>query len=187
MPEILIRVRDKLPVVVGDVRHIVADNSDYTIRFEFDELWNEGEKTVYLVRSRGFVYPKMQTENDSIAVPVQSDVEMTETLLIGVQQGDVKTSRSCELRILPAITDFIEDGAVQPEKSMWEDHESRIADLEENGTGTSYDIGYGLELSEDGRLLSAEVGKSSFVEITDERVLEIFSEVMEEQQNEQSI
>lgn len=140
MPEILIRVRDKLPMIVGNVRHIVAGNSDYTIRFEFDELWDEGEKFVYFVRSRGFVYPKMQTENDSIAVPVQSDVEMVEMLLIGVQQGEIKTSRPCELRILPAITDFIEDGAVQPEKSMWEDHESRITDLEENGTGGGDEI-----------------------------------------------
>lgn len=177
MPEILIQVRNKNPVIVGDVRQIVADNSDYTIRFIFDELWEDGEKTVYFVRSNGFVFPPGKTVDDAVTVPVQTDVKMTSWLYVGVQQGDIKTSCPVNILLVSSIADCINDDAVQPETDMWQDIMRRLAQLEK--AGLAYDIGFGLALSED-YVLSAEVGAASFVEIPNTKVQEIFNKVMTE-------
>lgn len=47
------------------------------------------------------------------------------------------------------------------------------------GGGMNYDIGFGLNLSKD-LVLSAEVGASSFTEIPNTKVQEIFNKVMTE-------
>lgn len=133
MPEIIITVRDKLPVIVGDVKAIVTKNSDYTVRFMFDEQWEDGEKNVYFIRSNGYVFPPVKTANDVVSVPVQHDAGLMTRLLIGVQQGNIKTSRPCALAVYPSVTDMIEDDAVQPDESLWEDVMKRIEKLEKNG------------------------------------------------------
>lgn len=135
MPEILITVRNKLPVIVGSEQVIVADNADYTIRFVFDDLWEEGEKTVYFVRN-GYVFEPQMTVDDCVSVPVQVGVDLMSHLLVGVQQGSTKTSRPCSLAVFPSIKDAIDDGAVQPEKTLWEMVLERIEDLEKNGGGS---------------------------------------------------
>ena len=135
MPEILITVRNKLPVIVGSEQVIVADNADYTIRFVFDDLWEEGEKTVYFVRN-GYVFEPQKTADDCVSVPVQVGVDLMSHLLVGVQQGSTKTSRPCSLAVFPSIKDAIDDGAVQPEKTLWDMVLERIEDLEKNGGGS---------------------------------------------------
>lgn len=151
MPEILINVRDKLPMPAGDIRAVVADNSDYTIRFEFDDQWEDGAKTVYFVRSNGFVYPAVQTVNNIVSVPVLHDIKMRELLMIGVQQGDIKTSRPCTVPIFSSIADAISDEAVQPDESLWEDVMKRLEKLEKYGGGSGGGIdfapGNALELT----------------------------------------
>ena len=144
MPEILITVRNKLPVIVGSEQVIVADNADYTIRFVFDDLWEEGEKTVYFVRN-GYVFEPQKTVDDCVSVPVQVGVDLMSHLLVGVQQGSTKTSRPCSLAVFPSIKDAIDDGAVQPEKTLWEMVLERIEDLEKNGGGGSGGIFVGSE------------------------------------------
>lgn len=156
MPEILITVRDKLPVIAGDVKALVTDNSDYTVRFDFDEQWEDGAKTVYFVRSNGYVYEPVKTVNDTVSVPIQRDAGLMTRLLIGVQQGDIKTSRPCAVAIYPAVTDMIEDDAVQPEPSLWEDILKRLEKLEKfgggSGGGVAFEVGNALELTDDGIL-----------------------------------
>lgn len=134
MPEIVIRIKDKRPRIVGDIQAIVADNSDYTIRFEFDKEWQEGGKTVWFVRSSGYAFAPVQTVDDTVRVPVQRDVGVIAALYVGVQQGDVETSRACEIKLLPAITDHIDDSAVQPEESMWQAFGKRLDSLESRET-----------------------------------------------------
>lgn len=133
MPEILINVINKIPQLSGDVRQITADNADYTIRFVFDDDWNDGEKRVLFVRESGFAYPVGLTEKDTVAVPAVTGVRMRTALYIGVQQGVVKTSRPCMIPVYHAITDMIDDNAVQPDPSLWEDIVSRLETLEESG------------------------------------------------------
>lgn len=125
MPEIKIKIRNKLPIL-EKADYIVADNSDYTIRFDFDEEWGRGEKTVYFVRSNGYAFAPLDTVDDTVSVPVQNDVKKLSILYVGVKQGDIKTSRPCEIKLFPAITDHITDGAVQPAKSMWKDFEEKF-------------------------------------------------------------
>lgn len=130
MPEITIKIKDKRPILLGDVKSIVADNSDYTIRFTFDEQWDDKPKTVFFVRSNGYAFAPVLTVGDEVSVPIQSDVGTFSKLYVGVQQGDVKTSRACEIVLLPAITDCIEDHAVQPDPDMWEDIVRRLMETE---------------------------------------------------------
>lgn len=181
MPEILINVINKIPQLSGDVRQITADNADYTIRFAFDDDWREGEKRVYFVRENGFAYPVGLTEDDIASVPSVNGVQLRTSLFVGVQQGSVKTSRPCMIPVYRAITDMIDDSAVQPEPSMWEDVLKRLEKLEKNGGGsggTAFETGFGLSL-EDG-VLSAEVGAESFHEITNEELQEIINKVKAE-------
>ncbi len=135
MPEIKIAVINKVPKIVGDIRCIVADNSDYTIRFTFDDMWEDGAKTVYFVRENGFAFPVGRTEDDTVTVPIQHESAMHSMLFVGVQQGDVKTSRPVEMRVVSAITDLITDDAVQPEPSMWEGVIRQIAAMQDELDG----------------------------------------------------
>lgn len=155
MPEILITVRDKLPVLSGDVKALVTDNSDYTVRFDFDEQWEDGAKTVYFVRSNGYVYEPVKTVNDTVSIPIQHDAGLMTRLLIGVQQGNIKTSRPCALAIYPSVADIIEDDAVQPDPSLWENFMKRLERLEKgggSGGGVAFEVGNALELTDDGVL-----------------------------------
>lgn len=146
MPEILINVINKIPQLSGDVRQITADNADYTIRFVFDDDWREGEKRVYFVRENGFLYPVGQTTEDVAPVPSVNGVKLRTSLFVGVQQGSVKTSRPCMIPVYHAITDMIDDSAVQPEPSMWEDILARVEELEKGGgAGTA-----GIVVEDDG-------------------------------------
>lgn len=178
MPEILINVINKIPQLSGDIRQITADNADYTIQFVFDDDWQEGEKRVYFVRENGFPYPVGRTTEDVAPVPSVNGVKLRTSLFVGVQQGSVKTSRPCMIPVYHAITDMIDDSAVQPEPSMWEDVLKRLEKLEKNGGGsggTAFETGFGLSL-EDG-VLSAEVGAASFHEITNAELQEIINRV----------
>jgi hypothetical protein len=181
MPEILIAVSNKIPVVVGDTKCIVADNSDYIVRFSFDGQWQDGEKTVYFVRDDGFAYPPVRTESDAVPVPRQESGGINKRLYIGVTQGESRTTRPAGINVLSSITDMIDDDAVQPEPSMWEDVLKRLEKLEKNSGGsggTAFEVGFGLSL-EDG-VLFAEVGAASFHEITNEELQEIINKVKAE-------
>ena len=57
-------------------------------------------------------------------------VHIRTSLFVGVQQGNVKTSRPCMIPVYHAITDMIDDSAVQPEPTMWEGIVQRIMELE---------------------------------------------------------
>lgn len=155
MPEILINVINKIPKLSGDVRQITAGNGDYTVRMVFDDDWTAGTKTVLFVRENGFVYPAQTTNNDTAAVPKVEGVGSTEWLYIGVIQGDVKTTRPCGVPVYKSITDMIDDNAVQPEPSMWEDILARVEWLEKHGGsggGVSFRPGNAIELTENGIL-----------------------------------
>ena len=126
MPEILITVRNKIPVLSGDIRSIVTENKDYTVRFSFDEEWGQGEKLVYFVRSSGYLYPPMQTVNNCAEVPEQHDAGLRARLLVGVQQGDIRTSTACEIPILASVVESIDEEAIKPPESFWEEIEEIV-------------------------------------------------------------
>ena len=144
MPEILISVANKIPQLAGDVRQITSGNRDYRLRLIFDDDWEDGEKTVLFVRENGFVYPPVRTENDECVIPEVNGVPMREWLYIGVKQGEVHTSRPCGVTVYRSINDMIDDEAVQPDPSMWEDVLERLEELEANGGGGTAPAGTDL-------------------------------------------
>lgn len=132
MPEIIISVQNKIPTLIGNIRTIVTDNSDYTIRFIFDDQWDEGKKTVYLIRSNGYAYPPVVINNDTVEVPIQYKAGLGTYLCVGVQQGNIKTSAAAHIAIRASAIDAIDDEAVQPSAELWNEVLQRLRDVEES-------------------------------------------------------
>lgn len=158
MPEILIEILNKTPIIAGECRKIVADNTDYTIRFSFDDDWTEDSKTILFVLSNGYAFAPVETENNLVDVPkiIKNDPMMH--LLVGVRQGDVITTRPCTIPVRDSISSKIDDDAVQPDPTMWEDVIARLEKLERSGSGgggsggVNFTPGNALELTSDGKL-----------------------------------
>ena len=182
MPEIRIEIRNKTPTIISETRCIVANNTDYTIHFSFDEDWLSTSKTVFFVLDDGYAFAPAETVNNFVNVPKILTKRMRH-MFVGVQQGNVKTTLPCSIGVHPSIASMIDDSAVQPDESMWESVLKRLERLEKYGGGGSggvaYEIGYGLSLSDE-NVLSAEVGKDSFAEIPNTKVQEIFNKAMQE-------
>lgn len=180
MPEIMLEIRNKTPTIISETRCIVADNSDYTMHFSFDEDWLSTSKTVFFVLDDGYAFAPAETVNNFVNVPKILTKRMRH-MFVGVQQGDVKTTLPCSIGVYASIASMIDDSAVQPDESMWASVLTRLDRLEKygGGGGAAYEIGYGLSLSDE-NVLSAEVGKDSFTEIPNTKVQEIFNKAMQE-------
>lgn len=101
MHYINITVREK-NARADDRARIVCGNSDYTVRFDFDEEWAEyAVKTARFITEGGF-FTDVQFSGSDCAVPVLSG---TRTLLVGVFAGDVRTTAPAYIPAIPCITD----------------------------------------------------------------------------------
>ena len=114
MPEIAITVNNKIPT--SAVRQIVCDNSDYTLRFAFDEQWDEGPKTVYFVlQGVGALSPAV-TDGDACPLPpIRLSDGVSRQLAVGVQQGQIKTSAVVNFWCYPSAEDALIRGIVEDE------------------------------------------------------------------------
>lgn len=152
MPEIMLEVRNKTPTVIREQECIVADNSDYTMHFSFDDDWLPTAKTVFFVLDNGYAFEPRETVDDSVNVPLIK-TDCARFLFVGLRQGDVKTTLPCSIRVLLSIAAKINDDAVQPDPSMWESVLKRLARLEAGG-GTG-----GLSPVDKTDAMTAEVGR----------------------------
>ena len=85
MNYINITVRGKMARAEERAR-VVCGNSDYTVRFDFDEEWAEyAVKTARFITEGGF-FTDVQFSGSDCAVPVLSG---TRTLLVGVFAGEL--------------------------------------------------------------------------------------------------
>lgn len=96
-----VTVRGKIARAEGRAL-IVCGNSDYAVRFDFDEEWSE-----YAVKTARFVsedgsYNDVQFEGDTCAVPI---LRNTRTLLVGVFAGNLRTTTAALIHAVPCITD----------------------------------------------------------------------------------
>lgn len=96
-----VTVRGKIARAEGRAR-VVCGNSDYAVRFDFDEEWAE-----YTVKTARFVtedgsYTDVQFEGDDCAVPI---LRNTRTLLVGVFAGNLRTTTAALIHAVPCITD----------------------------------------------------------------------------------
>jgi hypothetical protein len=164
--------------------HVVADTIDYLeARFAFSEDWDGLEKWAHFAKD-GEVYDIRLTDD---CIRKEDHLNLSagiwKVYLHGNEFSGGKvieriTTNAAILKVEPTGT---LDGEPFPEMpaSVTEQILARLARLEIGGGGMSYGIGYGLTLSTD-LVLSAEVGKDSFKEISNAKVQEIFNKVMME-------
>lgn len=101
MPEIVITVRNK--EARASVRSIVCDNTDYTLRFDFDEQWGEGAKTVFFVlQGVGALAPAVMAGDVCPMPQVHLNDGVGRQLAVGVQQGTVKTTQAAYFWCYPS-------------------------------------------------------------------------------------
>lgn len=96
-----VTVRGKIARAEGRAR-VVCGNSDYAVRFDFDEEWSE-----YAVKTARFVsedgsYTDVQFEGDTCAIPI---LRNTRTLLVGAFAGNLRTTTAALIHAVPCITD----------------------------------------------------------------------------------
>lgn len=103
MPQLLCKIEDKIAKPLNDL--MVCNNSDFTIKFYFDEQWSSFRfKTARFIWGKG-VYQDVVFEGDECKVPIVSD---TRYMAVGVFAGeDIKTSTpaifNCRRTILDGI------------------------------------------------------------------------------------
>ena len=120
--EILIEVRDRLPVVRTCV-DLITHNSDYYIRFDFDDEWNDYEqKTVYFVYEDGNYMPVIMNGNICNFPIIQNE---RRRVFIGVQAGNLKTTRPCCVNVLDSIADLLNQQIAPPSEDVY----SQIMDI----------------------------------------------------------
>lgn len=101
MHYINITVREK-SARADDRARIVCGNSDYAVRFDFDEEWEAYDlKTARFITEGGF-FTDVQFTGSDCAVPVLTG---TRTLLVGVFAWDVRTTTPAYIPAIPCITD----------------------------------------------------------------------------------
>lgn len=120
--EILIEVRDRLPVVRTCV-DLITYNSDYYIRFDFDDEWNAYEhKTVYFVNEDGS-YTSAIMSGDTCDFPMVQNERRR--VFIGVQTGNLKTTRPCHVNVFDSIADLLNQKIAPPSDDVY----SQIMDI----------------------------------------------------------
>lgn len=96
-----VTVRGKMARAEGRAR-VVCGNSDYTVRFDFDEEWSEYfAKTARFVTEDGS-YTDVQFEGSDCTIPI---LRNTRTLLVGVFAGNLRTTTAALIHAVPCITD----------------------------------------------------------------------------------
>ena len=113
MPDLTLQVTQKLPTLTGDVRRIVTDNTDYTARFTFDSGWGEGIKIYFFVLADGTTLTPVVSADTVISLP-RLPAGSSGWLYLGVQQGNMVTTRACAIPVLPSIMAALPDPPVPP-------------------------------------------------------------------------
>lgn len=125
--EILILVRNRVPTIVN-IREIITYNTDYTVRFDFDGEWDVFEhKTVYFVDETGN-YTAVISSDDKCEFPLFENERRR--IFIGVQAGELKTTRPCYVNVLDSIADMLNSPIPPPPDDVYAQIMSIINSLE---------------------------------------------------------
>src|SRR5574344_1065149 len=104
MPQLLIKIKDKVAKPLNNC--VSCDNSDYTVKFIFDEEWEKEP-----LRIARFIWNKqyvdVQFTGDTCEVPV---VSKTNNLAIGVYAGDLRTTTPA---ILTCYTSILSEDVIE--------------------------------------------------------------------------
>ena len=104
MPELIIRIKDKIAKPLNNC--VICDNSDYTVKFIFDEEWeNEPLRIARFIWNKQYV--DVQFTGDTCEVPI---VSKTNNLAIGVYAGDLRTTTPA---ILTCYTSILSEDVIE--------------------------------------------------------------------------
>ena len=97
MPELIIKIKDKIAKPLNNC--VICNNSDYTVKFIFDEEWEKEP-----LRIARFIWNKqyvdVQFTGDTCEVPI---ISKTNNLAIGVYAGDLRTTTPAILTCYTSI------------------------------------------------------------------------------------
>ena len=117
MKTIEITVRNKIPRVTSELKTLVADNTEYRLTFDFDDDWEAGAKMVFLIVEGVEALAPIITTDDAVTLP---PIRITDgshhQLAVGVQQGDVVTTRPARLTVYPSAETALMTAIVDDER-----------------------------------------------------------------------
>lgn len=148
MPQIDIIVRDKIASVI-DTPCIVCGNSDYNVKFDFDDEWQAHNNKIGVFaynRCGEWQSEKVLFEGDLCPVPALHGVR---SVWIGVTAGDVRTSTPADVPCRMGATDF-SDTTEKPSADIWGqilDKLDTVGTVQRINTVISYDADRGEYVS----------------------------------------
>lgn len=148
MPTIDIIIRNKTASAV-DPPCIVCGNSDYNVKFDFDEEWQAHNNKIGVFaynRCGEWQSEKVLFEGDICPVPALHGVR---SVWIGVTAGDVRTSTPADVPCRMGATDF-SDAPEKPSEDIWgqildnlDELQTEIGEIKAGGVGGT-DISLGV-------------------------------------------
>lgn len=138
MPEISIKVREKIAKVIGSPQ-IVCGNSDYAVTFDFDNEWDDYDaktaRIVWLDKASGRLrHADVLFDGNAALLPA---IYRADHVLIGVYAGDIRTTTPARVPCIGCIT----DDAPQHDDPSEDVYEQLLAYLERiAGGGNNPDI-----------------------------------------------
>lgn len=148
MPTIDIIIRNKTASAVNPPC-IVCGNSDYNVKFDFDEEWQAHNNKIGVFaynRCGEWQSEKVLFEGDTCPVPALHGVR---SVWIGVTAGDVRTSTPADVPCRMGATDF-SDTTEKPSEDIWTqilDKLDTVGTVQRINTVISYDGDRGVYVS----------------------------------------
>lgn len=109
---IVIKVVDKVPLVVSGPQYVVCDNSDYTVVWQLDEEWAQLEHRTMQVNYKDGTYERVLFTGNSCTLPA---IFASGPVHVGLFAGDIHTTRPARLlAVRSATTDSGEERDPMP-------------------------------------------------------------------------
>lgn len=153
---IVIKVVDKVPIVVSGPQYVVCDNSDYPVVWQLDEEWAQFESRTMQANYKDGTYERVLFTGNTCALPA---LPVPGPVHVGLFAGDIHTTRPARLlAVRSATTDSGEE-----RDSMPNGYAQAIKALDgklDRNQGTE-NAGKALVVGDDGGVVPGEVQGSS--------------------------
>ena len=148
---IVIKVVDKVPIVVSGPQYVVCDNSDYTVVWQLDEEWAQFESRTMQVNYKDGTYERVLFTGNSCALPA---IPVSGPVHVGLFAGDIHTTRPARLlAVRSATTDSGEERDPMP-NGYAQAIEALDAKLDKNQGADN--AGKALVVDDDGNVVPGE-------------------------------
>lgn len=149
---IVIKVVDKVPIVVSGPQYAVCDNSDYTVVWQLDEEWAQLEHRTMQVNYKDGTYERVLFTGDSCMLPA---IPVSGPVYVGLFAGDIHTTRPARLlAVRSATTDSGEERDPMP-NGYAQAIEALDAKLDKNQGADN--AGKALVVGDDGNVVPGDV------------------------------